>query len=278
MSESSIWNRLRAKGFSENATAAIMGNMQAESAFRSNNVEDRYHTASWKTDEYYTAMVDNGIYSKNDFMYDAGSHYGYGLCQWTYPSRKGCLYDFALKKYGVSISNEDMQLDFLEKELKEDFPSLLNTLKSNASIDKMTEDYMKIFENPDDKSQRAINYRVGLAKDIYNKYAGKPTTEPTPEPSPEPTPTPTPTPEPSYDCCQPYARILRKGYTGRDVGMAQWSLVDMEFDLGTYGPKRDGVDGVFGAATEEAVNSLKEGLGLDADGVIDEDVWQILLQ
>lgn len=270
MSESSIWNRLIEKGFSTKATAAIMGNMQAESAFRSNNVEDRYHTASWKTDEYYTAMVDNGIYSKNDFMYDGGNAYGYGLCQWTYPSRKGNLYDFALRKCGVSISDEKMQLDFLEKELKEDFPSLLKTLKSDASLEKMTGDYMKIFENPADQSQGAINYRVGLAKAIYDKYAVNPKPEPTPEPTPAPTP--------SYDCCQPYVRILHKGDTGRDVGMAQWSLVDMEFDLGKYGKNKDGVDGDFGEMTEIAVNTLKESIGLDADGVIDEDVWQILVQ
>lgn len=273
MSESSVWNKLRAKGLSEKATAAIMGNMQAESAFISNNVEDRYHTASWKTDEYYTAIVDNGVYSKNDFMYDGGMSYGYGLCQWTYPSRKACLYDFA-KKRNVSIGDEQMQIDFLMEELKSDFPSLLKLLKSSDSLDKMTSDYMTIFENPYDKSEGAINYRIKLAKGIYNKYSGSEIS--TPEPSP--TPTPIPTPPKETEICKPEVRVLRKGDTGRDVGMAQWSLVDMEFDLGKYGKNKDGVDCDFGEMTEIAVNSLKEGIGLDADGVIDEDVWQILLQ
>ena len=275
MGESSIWVKLRAKGFSEKATASIMGNMQVESAFRSNNVEDRYHTASWKTDEYYTAMVDNGKYSKNDFMYDGGLSYGYGLCQWTYPSRKAGLYDLA-KKRNVSIADEQMQIDFLMEELKNDFPSILSLLKTSDSIYTMTEKYMKIFENPYDQSDGAVNHRVGLSKNIYNKYAGSVT--PTPEPTPTPTPTPTPSPINPTETCKPEARVLRKGDKGRDVGMAQWSLVDMEFDLGKYGVNKDGVDGDFGQKTEDAVNSLKESIGLPTDGAIDEDVWQILLQ
>lgn len=273
MSESSVWNKLRAKGLSEKATASIMGNMQAESAFISNNVEDRYHTASWKTDEYYTAIVDNGVYSKNDFMYDGGMHYGYGLCQWTYPSRKAGLYDLA-KRRNVSISDEQMQIDFLMEELKNDFPSLLNLLKTSDSIDKMASDYMTIFENPSDKSQSAINYRIKLAKGIYDKYSGSNV----PNPEPSPTPTPTPVPPQETETCRPEVRDLRRGDNGRDVGMAQWALVDMEFDLGKYGKNKDGVDGDFGEKTEIAVNSLKESIGLDADGVIDEDVWQILFQ
>ena len=101
MSERSVWDKLRAKGFSEVAVASIMGNMQAESAFISNNVEDRYHTATWKTDEYYTSIVDNGMYSRDQFSTDS---YGYGLCQWTYKPRKINLYNYA-KQRGVSITS-----------------------------------------------------------------------------------------------------------------------------------------------------------------------------
>ncbi|MCR5811914.1 MAG: hypothetical protein K6G34_11140 [Lachnospiraceae bacterium] len=112
MSKATIWARLKAKGFDDNACAAIMGNMQAESAFRPNNVEDRCPMS----DEAYTAAVDNGSYSRKDFMYDHGKAYGYGLCQWTFNTRKAGLYDFA-KSRGVSIADEQMQLDWMWDEL-----------------------------------------------------------------------------------------------------------------------------------------------------------------
>lgn len=272
MSEASIWQKLRSKGFSEKATAAIMGNMQQESAFRSNNVEDRYHRDTGKSDEYYTAAVDNGSYSRTDFMYDGGKSYGYGICQWTYFSRKAGLYDLA-KSRGVSIADEQMQIDMLCQELQTDYRSVYNVLVSDASLYDMTAKFMRSFENPYDQSSRAINYRVGLAQAIYQEFAGS-----TPDPEPEPSPEPQPEPTPSTDSCEITARILKKGDKGRDVGMAQWALLDMEYDLGETGPNHDGVDGDFGKKTEDAVNSLKEAIGLATDGAIDEDVWQILFQ
>lgn len=271
MGELSIWNKLRAKGFSEKATAAIMGNMEAESAFRSNNVEDRYHSGTWKSDDYYTAQVDNGNYSRDDFMYDNGSRYGYGLCQWTYPTRKAALYDFA-KSRGVSIADEQMQIDFLVKELNDDYPNLMKVLKSDASLAEMTEKYLKVFENPDDKSASAVNYRIRLAQEIYNKYAGQESTDTVTKPSP------TPTQKPVYANCKIEVRVLTIGDYGRDVGMAQWAMVDLGYDLGKSGPNKDGVDGDFGDFTEEAVNSIKGSIGLPMDGAIDEDVWQFLYQ
>ena len=109
MSKATIWARLKAKGLSDYACAAVMGNMQQESAFRSNNVEDR----SGIPDEQYTRMVDDGSYTRSQFMYDA---YGYGLCQWTCWDRKEGLYDLARKR-GVSIADEQLQIDWLWEEL-----------------------------------------------------------------------------------------------------------------------------------------------------------------
>ena len=272
MSDASIWLKLREKGFSEKATAAIMGNMEAESNCIPYRLQGDFSKGLTKSLEY-TSQVDRGIISRDQFVYDGPNGGGYGLCQWTYPSRKACLYDFA-KKRNVSISDEQMQIDFLMEELKTDFPSLLKLLKTSDSIDKMASDYMTIFENPDDKSQRAIKGRINLAKGIYDKYSGSDV----PNPEPSPTPTPAPSPPHETETCRPEVRDLRRGDNGRDVGMAQWALVDMEFDLGKYGKNKDGVDGDFGEKTEIAVNSLKESIGLDADGVIDEDVWQILFQ
>ena len=37
-----VWNFLKAAGFSDYATAGIMGNIDAESGMRSNNLQDTY--------------------------------------------------------------------------------------------------------------------------------------------------------------------------------------------------------------------------------------------
>lgn len=116
------------------------GNIQAESGIRSNNVEDR----SGMGDAQYTAMVDAGGY---DFATDNGKHYGYGLCQWTLKSRKVELLQYA-KKRGVSIADEDMQVDFAVHELKRDFSGLYKFLCSTDDIYTATDRICREFENP----------------------------------------------------------------------------------------------------------------------------------
>lgn len=271
MSDASIWLKLREKGFSEKATAAIMGNMEAESNCIPYRLQGDFSKGLTKSLEY-TSQVDRGIISRDQFVYDGPNGGGYGLCQWTYPSRKDGLYFFA-KKRGTSIGDEQTAVDWFCEELHQsEFKRTLDALNSDGSIRDMVKVMLWNFENPDDKSEDVLNQRTKFAQEKYNKYAGNL------NPEHSPTPTPTPTPPHETETCRPEVRNLRKGDTGRDVGMAQWALVDMEFDLGKYGKNKDGVDGDFGEKTEIAVNSLKESIGLDADGVIDDDVWQILFQ
>ena len=116
------------------------GNIQAESGNRSNNVEDR----SGMSDAQYTAMVDAGGY---DFATDNGAHYGYGLCQWTLKSRKVELLQYAQNR-GVSIADEDMQVDFAVYELKRDFNGLWNFLCSTDDMYTATDRICREFENP----------------------------------------------------------------------------------------------------------------------------------
>ena len=177
MSKQSIWAKLKAKGFSDTACAAVMGNMQQESALRSNNVEDR----SDIPDETYTRNVDNGNYTRWSFTSDA---YGYGLCQWTASDRKGKLYDL-VKQRGVSIADEQAQIDLLMDELHEPmYKPTLDALTSGADLRTMTGTFMRNFERPYDQSVGAVSYRTQLAQAIYDELAGS-----TPDPGPEP-PTP----------------------------------------------------------------------------------------
>lgn len=99
--EQQIWNSLKARGLTDFAVAGIMGNLQAESSLRSNNLEDT-RNIELGSDEYYTAAVDNGSYSRDNFINDKA---GYGLAQWTTPpKRKAGLYDLCKSKH-KSISD-----------------------------------------------------------------------------------------------------------------------------------------------------------------------------
>lgn len=53
-----------------------------------------------------------------------------------------------------------------------------------------------------------------------------------------------------------------------DVRIVQQLLVDKGFDLGAYGPKKDGVDGDYGNASKNAILKFQTDNGLPADGLI----------
>ena len=63
------------------------------------------------SDTQYTAAVDNGTYT--NFVYDS---FGYGICQWTWWSRKKALLDFCKQK-NKSVGDLTTQLEFFVKEL-----------------------------------------------------------------------------------------------------------------------------------------------------------------
>ena len=91
--EKRIWDFLKAEGFNDFGVAGLMGNLDAESGLRPNNLQDTYSIKFKLTDTQYTIAVDNGSYT--NFIYDEA---GYGLAQWTYWSRKQNLLNYAKSK------------------------------------------------------------------------------------------------------------------------------------------------------------------------------------
>jgi len=232
-----------------------MGNIQQESAFRSNNVEDR----SGIPDETYTRMVDDGSYSRQDFMYDGGKAYGYGLCQWTYFSRKAGLYDLAKSRH-VSIADEQMQIDWLWEELGQPpYVSVKNCLLSGASLYDMTAKFMRTFENPADQSDDAINYRVSCAKAILDEFSGT-TPEPTPGPDPKEPDTPT----------TPYwePRMLCEGMLGADVSVLQALLQAHGYQVE--------ITGIYDNRTKAMVMAFQGENGLATDGIAGPKTFRAL--
>ena len=111
MSESNIYKRLYQEIGNAYGVCGLMGNIKAESAMRSNNLQNSGNSKLKMTDEEYTAAVDSGEYTK--FATDSK---GYGLCQWTSSGRKRALLNYA-RQIGTSIGDEDMQIFFMLNEL-----------------------------------------------------------------------------------------------------------------------------------------------------------------
>lgn len=178
MNEKHIWEKLIAAGMTAAGAAGLMGNLKAESNLEPTNLQNTYEKKLGYTDERYTAAVDNGTYG--NFIHDSA---GYGLAQWTYHTRKGNLLAFAKSK-GKSIGDLDMQLDFLVKELREEYPSVWKVLTTASSVRGASDDVLLKYERPADTSERVRSLRGGFGEQFFQKYHD---TAPVQEPAQEDT-------------------------------------------------------------------------------------------
>lgn len=159
-----IWDFLKKEGFNDFGVAGLMGNLDAESALRPNNLQDTYSKSLGLSDAEYTAKVDNGTYT--NFVRDSA---GYGLAQWTYWSRKQNLLDYAKSKK-KSIGDLEMQLEFLVKELKTSYTnSVYNILKSATSVQQASDVVLMNFERPANAAAKKTQ-RAQMGQVYYNKY------------------------------------------------------------------------------------------------------------
>ena len=250
MSDQTIYNALRSGGLSRTGVCAMMGNMNAESALISTNVEDRCTMGDFD----YTYAVDNGTYSEQSFIHDS---YGYGLCQWTSWDRKEGLFHMA-KSEGVSIGDETMQCKFCLYELQTQYPSLFSYLCKTENLAESAKRICSEFERPS-----VNNYadRINAAQKYFNLLAANDSgcyEDSCPIEFPRENP------------CKVNVRILHKGDLGRDVYLLQCGLLDMGIDCGLP-------DGDFGVNTEAAVKELQRVAQINPTGKADKEVWQIVL-
>lgn len=156
------------------AIASVMGNIQAESNFRANNLQNGYEKKFGLSDEEYTAQVDSGKINKETFMHDSA---GYGLCQWTHWSRKQTLYDFA-KGERASIGSLEMQCEYLNEDLTCRYNSLYNNLCAETGTDyravyRATKEFMLKYEKPANQTEANIERRAKLSWEIYQELTSK---------------------------------------------------------------------------------------------------------
>ena len=164
-------------GLTPEGACGLMGNQYPESAgFLANRLEflcvKRYkEKGKTYTDATYTQAVDSGKISRAEFLSPMGKHYGYGLVQWTTSSRKAGLYDRAKKK-GVSIADEDLQIEYVLWELEHRFPKVLQKLKTTRSVQEASDYVLQYYERPNGW-QSMKKTRASYGQTYYKELAGK---------------------------------------------------------------------------------------------------------
>lgn len=152
-----IANFLSGKNISKEGIAGVIGNLSVESRLDPATVQDGFGVSS----SDYVNGIKSGSISRDQFANDG---MGFGLAQWTYPSRKAGLYDYLGPENIDSMSG---QLEYLWKELTEGYPNVVKALQSISDVGEATELFMNDFENPGAPN---FDKRLADAQAAYNSY------------------------------------------------------------------------------------------------------------
>lgn len=281
MSGMSIYGALVRAGMTAAGACGLMGNMQAESGMKSNIVQ-RGMTAL--SDGEYTRRADAG---ELDFIRDGA---GYGLCQWTYWSRKQALLRFARER-SVSVGDEGMQVEFCLSELRGEYPALRRFLCETQDVRAAAERVCREYERPavnnvDARAAYAARFADMAAREGWEN-------NPLPEGTrPQAAVAVSKADSPLYKgaegaekaesadgakgaeeagSAEAYwpPRMICEGMSGSDVAAAQALLRARGIECPAAG--------VFDAQTRAAVLTFQVRRGLDRDGIAGGMTWGALL-
>lgn len=158
MNEKTIWDFLIKKTNNPYGTAAIMGNLMAESSLNPTNTTGAKAGAAT-----YVTDADSG---KIDFVHDGVA---FGLVQWCYWSRKQGLYDFAKQK-GVSVGNLQMQLEYMWQELQA-YKTVIDAVKNAKDIRTASDIVMLKYERPAGKTESTKQKRANYGQKYFDQFA-----------------------------------------------------------------------------------------------------------
>lgn len=248
-----IYTQLRQAGLTEAAALGMLGNWQCESGLETNRLEndyDRYRSVS----KDYVRRATGGRMSKQEFC----KGIGFGVAQWTYPTRKANLWDF-WKKSGCALDNLDMQIRFALWELSTDaeFKDLFALLKSSNDLYDCTKQICCVFERPAIKN---VDERFRAAKDIKQQIDLGDTVS-KPQEGWEKIP--------ATEFWPP--RTICEGMSGKDVVVLRAVLYAHGFDI-------DVDDDYFDVALKDCVLNYQNAFGLDVDGIVGPITWGKLLE
>ena len=257
--EKAIWDRLYASIQNPYGVAGVMGNFQAESAMRSNNLQDSYQTLFGMNDEQYTEAVDNGSYQ--NFVRDSA---GYGLYQATFWSIKQHLLNYA-RATGKSVGDWAMQVDQFVDLLKSEYNGVWQTLLTATTVRQASDAVLFKFERPADQSEKAQVYRASQGQRFFDEFVREPEL-------------PNTTLVGETMTVSVDLPVLKRGDISNTVMNAQALLIQHGYFCGgRVIAGRENPDGDFGPNTEKAVKSFQNLRKLEPDGKICARTWTVLL-
>ena len=167
MNEKVIWDFIYSKCKNAYGTAALMGNLMAESSLNPRNV-------TGSKDPDYIQKADAGTI---DFVHDG---HAFGLVQWCFRTRKEGLLDNA-KASGASVGDINIQLNYMWKELKESYKTVYNAIMNATNIREASDVIMLKYEKPANTSEAMKQKRANYGQQFFNMFASgeKQETKPT---------------------------------------------------------------------------------------------------
>lgn len=243
-----IFNELKKKGLTESGALGMLGNFQEESGCEPNRLENDYSPYRTASKDYVN-RVTSGTMTKSDFC----KAVGFGLAQWTFPSRKANLWEF-WKNSGKDLDDIYMQIEFAIKELKHDYPEVWKLLCTSNDLYECVKRVCYDFENPQTKN---VDTRFRYANEIKQSIDldGK-------EDSKEPI-------EINHDLV---LRTIDKNCSG----FPEVYLLQSLLSLRKYGVSI--ADGIWGESLSEAVMEFQEDNNLVVDSIVGKQTWRKLLK
>lgn len=163
-----IWNECIKAGYTPIATAGLIANWYAESHLLSNNLQNSFEKKLGMSDKQYSDAVSNRTYSRYKFVNDSA---GYGLAQWTYPTRKKDMYEYLIEKSHVRIDDFKKQVEFALYELKTKYSGLITKLNACKSIKEASDLVLTQYERPAVQTDKVKEERASYGEAFYSIYA-----------------------------------------------------------------------------------------------------------
>lgn len=234
MTKQEIYSTLMLEVQNHIGVIAIMANYEAESAFKSTNLQNSYEKKLGMNDKQYTDAVDSGEYT-----HFAEDGCGYGLAQWTSSGRKAALFMYSVDA-GTSIGDAYMQVLFTVYEMKSTYKSVWRKVCDANDLHDATRYVMLFYERPKDQSEANVNYRCGLAMALDKELSNTERKD-----------------GENYDLQLP---LIMKGSSGDAVKL--WQIII-----------RAKCDGIFGDETDKLTKIFQATKLLAVDGKVGRLTW-----
>lgn len=243
-----IFNKLKKIGLTNAGILGILGNFQDESGCEPNRLENDYSPYR-TTSKDYVNRATSGKMTKSEFC----KAIGFGLAQWTFPSRKANLWEF-WKSSGKNLDDVYMQIDFTVKELKQDYPELWTLLCTSNDLYTCVKRFCYDFENPKIKN---IDTRFRYANEIKQFINLNGT-------------------EDNYQQTIKINHDLELRTIDKNCSkFSEIYLLQSLLALRKYGVV---IDGIWGESLNDAVEEFQKDNNLVIDGIVGKQTWAKLFE